>query len=115
MSDKANAVQDYCVCLKPVKNRVVTPCSHTEPLCESCYQKIPSCPLCRTSFDNGVSSLEFSDDDSLIDQANDIMLAAAEEGDERLVRQMLDQGVDVYDGTLVYTALNNHLDRMITS
>ena len=53
MSNNANAVQDCCICLEPAENGVVTPCN-PETLCEACYQKVPSCLLCRAPFDNGV-------------------------------------------------------------
>ena len=38
------------------------------------------------------------------------MLEAAEAGHERLVRQMLDQGADDFNGAMTCTALNNHLN-----
>ena len=88
MSDNANAVQDCCVCYEPVKNMAVISCIRLKPLCEACYQKIPSCPLCRTPFDNGVQPLEIPDDDLDINEANLTMLVAAEAGYEDIVRLM---------------------------
>ena len=38
------------------------------------------------------------------------MLVAAKAGDERLVRQMLDQGADDFNGAMACAALNNHLN-----
>ena len=54
---------ECCVCLEPVESRAVTPCSHPELLCEDYYQKMPSCPLCKAPFENGVPPLEFFDDE----------------------------------------------------
>ena len=36
-----------CVCYEPAETRVVTPCKHTDTICETCYQKVTSFNLNR--------------------------------------------------------------------
>ena len=38
------------------------------------------------------------------------MLVAADAGDERFVRQLLDQGANDFNAAMVHAALNNHLN-----
>ena len=54
---------ECCVCLELAEVKARTPCNHPEPICEPCFQKVLHCPLCRTPFNNGVTPIEFSDDE----------------------------------------------------
>ena len=98
---------------------------HPEPLCKVCFlkilceayfqRKIVTCPLCRAEWrpnDIEPESKQDSDDsdDSDIDEDNYAMLVSAEAGDERFVRQMLNQGANNFNGTMACAALNNHLN-----
>ena len=99
---------------------MVTPFSHTETLCETCFLKIiceayfqrrlATCPLCRAEWgpNNNEPESEQNSDDSDIDE--DTMLVSAEAGDERFVRQMLNQGVNDFNGAMAYAVLYNHLN-----
>ena len=51
-----------------------------------------------------------SEQDSAIDEVNHILYNAAESGDERLVRQMLNQGADGYNEAMVASAYNGHIE-----
>ena len=86
MSDNSNTIQKCCVCTNPAENRAVTPCSHPEPLCEACYQK------------------EFSDKQRGNNNYNRVMLIVARNGNESIVRQMLDLGPDDFNRAMAGAA-----------
>ena len=71
-------------------------CNHPDSLCETCYQKVTSCPLCRAPLG--------PTDDSDVDEANQGMLEAAEAGHEDIVRQILSRGANNYNEVLTMTA-----------
>ena len=58
---------ECCVCYEPTEH--LTLCSHL--VCESCYSQVPTCPMCRAPFDNGISSLEVTYDDDDDDDDDD--------------------------------------------
>ena len=99
MSDNENTTQDCCICLEPAQIIAATPCSHSDPLCETCFLKIiceayfqrriATCPLCRTQWrpelksesESEPDSEPESDQDSAIDEANYALYNAAGTGD----------------------------------
>ena len=100
MSNQVNI--GCCVCLEPAETKAQTPCNHPEPRCESCFQKVPHCPLCRTPFNNGVAPIEFSDDeaDDVISDYNRALVTAVGSGHEALVRSLLDHGANDFNRTI---------------
>ena len=84
----------------------MTPCNHPEPLSETCYQKIPSCPLCRAPFDDDMPPLKSLENNDLID--NGEMLRAVVYDVEAVVRSMLDGWVNYYDLIMVIATCNDH-------
>ena len=63
--------------------------NHPDLLCETCYQKVTSCPLCRAPLG--------PTDDSDIDEANHAMFEASINGPEDIVKLMLSRGAHNYN------------------
>ena len=92
--------KECCVCYEATEH--MTPCNHL--VCESCFPRLDTCPMCRAPFNNGgVTSMEV-----LVDELNLGMAMAAEAGDERLVRQMLSQGANDHNIGLTSGASGGH-------
>ena len=53
---------------------------------------------------------DFESDGSDIDKVNYAMYEAAETGDKRLVRQMLEQGDNNFNDCMIHAAANGHLN-----
>ena len=87
--------KECCVCYEATEH--LTPCNHL--VCESCFPRLNTCPMCRAPFNNGAAPIEFSDN-----ELNLRMAMAAEAGDERFVRQMLSQGANAYNMGLTSAA-----------
>ena len=83
MSENNQEQPICCVCLKTSQTIAVTPCNHPDPLCETCYQKVTSCPMCRAPFERPTF------DEFIIKEANQGILEAADAGHEDSVRLML--------------------------
>ena len=91
---------ECCVCYEATEH--LTPCNHL--VCESCYPRLNTCPMCRAPFNNGgVPPMEVS-----VDELNLGMAEAAEAGNERLVRQMLSRGTNAYNMGLTRAAAGGH-------
>ena len=76
------------------------------------------CPLCRTPFNNGVTPIEFSDDepesesesesdDEILDY-NHAMVEAANRGHEALVRSLLNHGANDFNRAMAMAAGEGH-------
>ena len=76
----------------------LTPCNHL--VCESCFPRLNTCPMCRAPLGNGVPPpMGFSDD-----ELNLRMAIAAEAGHEDIVRLMLFRGANNYNTGLTSAA-----------
>ena len=66
---------ECCVCYEATEN--LTPCNHL--VCESCYSRLNTCPMCRAPLENGVPLMEVSF------ELNLRMAMAAHRGHEAIV------------------------------
>ena len=99
------------VCLLSVEKQADTPCSHPEPLCETCFQKVNKCPMCRIPFNNDVPVGDFSFGGPWARESfenNMSMSRAARNGDIDTVRLMIEQGATNFNSTMVEAARNGH-------
>ena len=71
---------ECCVCYEATEHS--TPCNHL--VCESCYPRLNTCPMCRAPLENGVPPMEFS-----LDETSWGMAEAAFLGYLDIVRLML--------------------------
>ena len=105
-----------CVCYEPTEH--LTTCNHL--VCESCYQKVTSCPMCRAPLGNGanVGSIEkgcSDDDDDDDDDSEDnyetipvSLINAPCLGNEETAQFALDRIVDLYNEAMVEAFNSGH-------
>ena len=86
---------ECCVCYEATEHS--TPCNHL--VCESCYPRLNTCPMCRAPLEN----VEVS-----VDGLNLRMAEAAEAGHENIVRLMLDLGANNLNMGLTSAAAGGH-------
>ena len=86
---------ECCVCYEATEH--LTPWNHL--VCESCYPRLNTCPMCRAPLEN----VEVS-----VDELNRGMAEAAEAGHEDIVRLMLSQGANAYNTGLTSAAAGGH-------
>ena len=91
--------KECCVCHEATEH--LTPCNHL--VCESCFPRLNTCPMCRAPFNNGSAPIEFS-----LDELNLRMAMTAEAGHEGIVRLMLSQGANTYNIGLTSAASGGH-------
>ena len=91
---------ECCVCYEATEHS--TPCNHL--VCESCYPRLNTCPMCRAPLENGVPPMEVSF------ELNLRMIMAAYYGHESIVRLMLDQGATNYNEAMNSAAYCGHLN-----
>ena len=94
-----SGTKEYCVCYEATEH--LTPCNHL--ICESCFPRLNTCPMCRAPLEKVVPPLEVS-----VDELNLGMAEAVEAGDERLVRQMFSQGANAHNMGLTSAAAGGH-------
>ena len=92
---------ECCVCYEATEH--LTPCNHL--VCESCYPRLNTCPMCRAPLENGVPPMGFS-----LDEINWGMAEAAFLGYLDIVRLMLFRGANNYNTGLTSAASGGHLD-----
>ena len=92
---------ECCVCYEATEH--LTPCNHL--VCESCYPRLNTCPMCRAPLENGVPPMGFS-----FDEINWGMAEAAFLGYLDIVRLMLFRGANNYNTGLTSAASGGHLD-----
>ena len=80
-----------------------TPCNHL--VCESCYPRLNTCPMCRAPLENGVPPMEVS-----VGGLNLRMSMAAFSGQVHIVRLLLDHGADDFNGAMETAASQGHLN-----
>ena len=93
--------KECCVCYEPTEHS--TPCNHL--VCESCFPRLNTCPMCRAPLENGIPSMEYS-----LDESNWGMAEAAFFGHLDIVRLMLFRGANNYNTGLMTAASRGHLD-----
>ena len=93
---------ECCVCYEATEHS--TPCNHL--VCESCYSRLNTCPMCRAP----LGRLVEEDSDFDIDELNWGMAEAAFFGYLDIVRLMLFRGANNYNTGLMTAASGGHLD-----
>ena len=93
---------ECCVCYEATEHS--TPCNHL--VCESCYPRLNTCPMCRAP----LGRLVEEDSDLDIDELNWGMAEAAFFGYLDIVRLMLFRGANNYNTGLMTAASRGHLD-----
>ena len=91
---------ECCVCYEATEHS--TPCNHL--VCESCYSRLNTCPMCRAP----LGRLVEEDSDFDIDELNWGMAEAAHRGHEDIVRLMLFQGASDLNMGLTSAASGGH-------
>ena len=87
---------ECCVCHEATEH--LTPCNHL--VCESCFPRLNTCPMCRAPFNNGGG---FS-----LDEINWGMAEAAFLGYLDIIRTMLFRGANNYNMGLTSAASGSH-------
>ena len=81
---------ECCVCYEATEH--LTPCNHL--VCESCYPRLNTCPMCRAPLGRLVEEDSDFDIIEVSVELNLRMAEAAEAGHEDIVRLMLFQGAN---------------------
>ena len=90
---------ECCVCYEATEH--MTPCNHL--VCESCYPRLNTCPMCRAPLENGIPPMGFS-----LDEINSAMTNATLNGHIEIVRLLLQQGANNYNEVLSKAAREGH-------
>ena len=93
--------KECCVCYEATEH--LTPCNHL--VCESCFPRLNTCPMCRAPLGNGIPPMGFS-----LDEINWGMAEAAFLGYLDIVRLMLFRGANNYNTGLTSAASGGHID-----
>ena len=93
--------KECCVCYEATEH--LTPCSHL--VCESCFPRLNTCPMCRVPLENGVPPMGFS-----LDEINWGMVESAFFGYLDIVRLMLSRGANNYNHSMVAAAHRDHIE-----
>ena len=118
---------ECCVCYEATEH--LTPYNHL--VCESCYPRLNTCPMCRAPLEKGIPPMGFSLDEInwgmanatlnghieivrlLLQQGannyNEVLSKAAREGHQNIVELMLEEGADDYNEAMTYADLNGHI------
>ena len=95
---------ECCVCYEATEH--LTPCNHL--VCESCYPRLNTCPMCRAPLGRLVEEDSDFDIIEVSFELNLRMAEAAEAGHEDIVRLMLSQGANAYNTGLTSAAAGGH-------
>ena len=88
--------KECCVCYEVTEH--LTPCNHL--VCESCFPRLNTCPMCRAPFNNGGG---FS-----LDEINWGMAQAAWGGHINIVELMLSRGANDFNNAMKTAAWKGH-------